>query len=50
MKTIVVIGVLAVVAYFCFRSLFQTMTGKKGCGCSSGKSGCPLKGKCPGKK
>ena len=50
MKTILIIAVLVVVAFFCFRSLYQTMTGKKGCGCSGGKGGCPLKGKCPSQK
>lgn len=48
MKTLIIIGVVIVICYFAFKSLYDTMMGKKGCGCSGSKEAkCPLKGKCP---
>ena len=48
MKTVVVILVLLVIAFYAFKSLYKSMKGEGGCSCSAAKeSGCPMKGKCP---
>ncbi|MGL4254272.1 MAG: FeoB-associated Cys-rich membrane protein [Fusobacteriaceae bacterium] len=48
MKTLIIMGIVAVICYFAFKSLYKTMTGKKGCGCSGSKAKtCPGRGKCP---
>ncbi|MGL4402847.1 MAG: hypothetical protein ACRCTS_03910 [Fusobacteriaceae bacterium] len=47
MKTLIIMGIVAVICYFAFESLYKTMTGKKGCGCSGSKAKrCPMQQKC----
>lgn len=51
MKTAVIILILGVICYFAFKSLYKTLTGKKGCGCSGNKkSTCPARDMCGEKK
>lgn len=48
MKTLIILLIIGVICFFAFRSLYKTVTGKKGCGCSGSKaSKCPFQGKCP---
>ncbi|MGL5964300.1 MAG: hypothetical protein ACRCZ2_07905 [Fusobacteriaceae bacterium] len=47
MKTLVVSGILIVICYYAFKSLYKTVTGKKGCGCSGSRaSNCSMQKKC----
>ena len=36
MKTVILIIVVAIIAFFALRSLIKTLTGKGGCNCGSG--------------
>lgn len=38
-KTIVLIIIVAVIAFMALKSLYKTFTGKGGCSCGSGKDG-----------
>lgn len=46
MKTVILIVIVAVIAFFALRSVFRMFTGK-GSGCSCGCGGCKSEGSCP---
>ncbi len=48
-KTIIVLAVVGVVAFFSLRSLLKSFKGEGGCSCSSSKD-CSVKNSCPSKK
>ncbi|WP_372712569.1 FeoB-associated Cys-rich membrane protein [Ilyobacter sp.] len=48
MRTIIVIGVVAVIAFFSLRSVVKMLKGESGCGCSK-DSNCAMKDHCSSK-
>ncbi|MGL4308664.1 FeoB-associated Cys-rich membrane protein [Cetobacterium sp. SF1] len=47
MKTIILLIIVIIIAYFGLKSVFKMFTGKGGCSCGSDKKGsCQFKDKC----
>ena len=46
MKTIILIAIVAVIAFFALRSVYRMLTAKEG-GCSCSCGSCKASGKCP---
>ena len=46
MKTIILLAIVAVIAFFALRSVYRMLTAKEG-GCSCSCGSCKASGKCP---
>lgn len=49
MKTAILIGIVAIIAFYALRSVYKMLTGKEG-GCSCSCGSCKASGKCPSHK
>ena len=47
MKTLILIGIVVIIAIIALKSIYKMIKGESGCSCSKGKNGnCSLKDKC----